>query len=161
MKKTFLAVAIVAVSLVVILCLSIDGGDCQEKKPGRKHHELTLNLSPQVLWANEIKYAMQWDDTSKKLLFNGRAASHATATMVYREYGRVRITDPGDDDAPAYEYSFDVEGVGDTGVSSDFGNKDGQLQYNIQWNDAKEQFMYPGRAPESIEFFQFCTSFPR
>lgn len=151
MKKTFLAVAIVAVSLVVVLCLSIDGGNCQERQPSARREKVAMDYSPKALWADGPKYAIPLNDPNRELLNNDWSGSPRMARRVPERYGRINVTDPVvflNNDAPTTaashrdKYGLDPESINNPYLSSKMSKKDDWLHYDIQWDDSKEWFVY-------------------
>ena len=74
MKRISFAIAVFVVTLLAVV--SLCGMHCDErrqesKQPRRKRAESASNRSSQVSWESGIKFVMQWDDASKKLLFDG------------------------------------------------------------------------------------------
>ena len=150
MKRTFLAVAVVVASLVAVFFLGVGLGNCDEERHGDRPAEFGLTFSSSHVSSDtSTKYVMQWDDTSKKLLFDGQAISHAAKTFVtingYQRF-RVETSAPAPDHAD--EYSFDVESIGNPGISLDSGKHDGQLHYHIQWDESKRRFLFYEPFPE-------------
>ena len=149
MKRTYLAVAFVAASLAVVLFSGIALGRNGRVRIEKKIDEGRMSLlSPQISWEEETKYVMQWDDASKKLLFDGQAISHETKAPIYDRFSGGTIRGfrfrgaSSIDLAPAPDhpdqYSFDVGTIGNFGGLSKSSKHDGQLHYHVEWDDAKE-----------------------
>jgi hypothetical protein len=165
MKKTFLVVAVVTTSLLAVLfsgmALGRDGRDKLEREsiaPSLNH------FSPQATWEVEIKYVVQWDDASKKLLIDGQAISHETNKPTYdhsaggsvrgfRFRGAVDLT-PASDHPD--QYSFDVGTIGNFVGSVESNQHDGLLHYYVHWDDSKKCFVFDESViPKPEECFQF------
>jgi hypothetical protein len=173
MRRTSLTAAILAVSLAAVFFSGMGLGNPGEKeRHGDKGSEFGVNVcSWQISWDSGAKYDMQWDETSKKLLFEGQAISHETPAPAYdraNAYGTIRgfrfRGASSIDLTPARkhpdQYSFDAGSPGASGVLSELNEHDGQLHYCLQWDDSKEWFVGCTPAPEEVkELFTFDSGF--
>ena len=163
MKRTTLAIAVVATTLATDLLVAVRYGDCKEEQNAEKCAALSSSLfSSQVSSDTETKFVMQWDDASKKLLFDGQAISHDTRAPIYDRFsgGTIRgfrFRDASSIDlAPATdrpdEYSLDVGIIGNLASLSDSIKRDGRLHYHVQWDDSKNSWVFED--PRTQEVYQ-------
>jgi hypothetical protein len=162
MKKYLLTTAAGAALLAGVAALALQLADCGG--PQRKTERCNANVVPLRLSDSNtgVEFVMQWDDASKKLLFDGQAICHDKPKRFPFNSGY--ITDVSDVvPAPKRpdQYSFDVGTIGDLGVSSNSMKQDGRLHYGIQWDDSKERFMIEKRpTSRQEELFQFFVDIP-
>jgi hypothetical protein len=136
--------------------LRVRSGNCSRAKQGRVGAEFGLNFSSSsVAWNTSIawpKFAMQWDDARKKLVFDGRPVSHGKVPVDCIYGMRISNDDLTDEAAPDCpdEYSFDVAGpfgavhlmprdctgdlVRESGAEHD-------IRFSLHWNEDKGTFV--------------------
>jgi hypothetical protein len=133
-----------AVTLVVVLISGVALGRNGRVRIEKKSDEVRLSLlSSQISWETETKYVMQWDERSKRLLFDGLLASPRVVKPQFHHYAHYNITNP--DSMPPIapdEHSFDAGTVGRLANLSESKKSDGRLHYHIQWDDSKETFVF-------------------
>jgi hypothetical protein len=160
MKRASREIAIVATLLMTVLLSGMALVRNGHIRTEQKDAEPSMNLLlPQSSSEPETKYVMQWDDASKKLLFDGQAVSHAAPTSVIVNHTRFLIEKVAPAPDRPDQYSFDIGIVGNFASPSDSSKYDGQLHYGMQWEDAKERFVFGEPAPEQVaaERFMFNT----
>jgi hypothetical protein len=98
-------------------------------------------------WNGDSQYIMQWDETKKKLVFNGRAIPHACgATTITTVRGTVCGLTKFSGDMKD-EYSFDVpsaEEIRGDHVADRSAGQNGAILFDIQWNQEKQRFLING-----------------
>jgi hypothetical protein len=163
MKKRLLTTSAAAVLLAGGAFFALQLANCGEQRATAKYAKVDILSS---LWTDrdvhDMAYAMQWDDVSKKLLFDGMAIRHDTGRPVYDRFngnGTIRgmnfrremsfVPPPKHPD----EYSFDAGTIGELGGPTKTKKEDGQIYYRMQWDESREWFVFeetnlwePGRS---------------
>jgi hypothetical protein len=151
MKKHLLSTAAAVVLLAGGTFFALQFANCGKQQQELERSE--ANVAPSRLSDSYagIEYEMQWNQASRKLLFDGMAIHHETEQEKAAREGLNRMSwrprfaremmlvpPPKHPD----EYSFDAGTIGDLGRSSQAGRYDGQLHYHIEWDDAKNRCVF-------------------
>jgi hypothetical protein len=170
MKKRLLTTSAVAVLLAGGAFFALQLANCGEQRITVDRAKVEVNIVPSLLTDFDqcMAYAMQWDDVSKKLLFDGMAIHHDTGRPVYDRFngnGTIRgmnfrhemslAPPPKHPD----EYSFDAGTIGDFCDVQDPSVHNGRLRFCVEWDDSRERFSIRDAIPppRNNEIFMFNT----
>ena len=150
MQRIPFVIAVLAVVVVVASLCKTPSGNCDAAEQPGSSAEIGLNRSLHAPWDDGPAFAMQWNDTCKKLLFDGFPVCHAKPVVHYGYSGggRVGFVDPAPliSSTPAAshpdEYSFDVGDVGSLAISAAASKHDGQTRYGMEWSDVENKFEF-------------------
>jgi hypothetical protein len=158
MKKRLLTTSAAAVLLAGGAFFALQLANCGEQRATAKHAKVDILSS---LWTDcdvhDMAYAMQWDDVSKKLLFDGMAICHDKPRLCHINFsdGREFVPPPKHPD----EYSFDAGTIGDFCAVQDLSIHNGQIRFCLEWDDSQERFLIRDASPppRNDEVFMFNT----
>jgi hypothetical protein len=149
MKRTLFNVAVILPLLVAAFLFGVRYGHVKRQSSDQRCEQRATASASQSEQVAGMTYIMQWDDTTKKLLFNGQPLSHWANTGSWKwSSRRFRVESP----APAAvdgpdEYSFHVvpcRGSVDERDAAGLLNRNGQLRYLLDWDDHTERFLFHG-----------------
>jgi hypothetical protein len=168
MKTSLLTTSAAVVLLAGGAFFALQLANCGEQRPKIEHSK--IDIVPSRLSDSDLHldFAMQWDDASKKLLFDGMAIQHGAEKPAYNRFngnGTIRgfcfrremslAPPPKRPD----EYSFDAGTIGDFRVERDRSVHNGRVCFCVEWDDSKERFSIHKASPQprKEELFMFNT----
>ena len=96
-----------------------------------------------------MRYQMEWDETKKTFVFDERRFSarpkEATAGSAYQRYMLQREPNNNDDarfEAPSWE------SLCSGGDQVRFDRRDGQVHYQMEWDNSQKRYLFSGRSIE-------------
>jgi hypothetical protein len=159
MNKNCLAIAVSAALIAGVAFSAVLPGDCGERR--RSVERSKAEVVPSRLNDSDatIDFAMQWDNASKKLLFDGQAVCHDKPTgfklngcniTVEKQF----VTPPTRPD----EYSFDAAAIGGFNIVRDPSVHNGRVCFCVEWDEWQERFSIRETSPQpKAEIFMFNT----
>jgi hypothetical protein len=173
MKKHLLATAAGVAFFAGVAVFALQQANCGEKRA--KTERSKADVVPSRLSDSDagLEYVMQWDDASKKLLFEGQAIHHDTERemLAFERLNKSRHINIGREmrlvppPKRPDQYSFDVGTIGEIGNPTKATMQNGRLDFHIQWDESTERFIcekkptwQPGRSFQDDSFVDIIHS---
>jgi hypothetical protein len=143
MNKNYFAIAVGAALLVGAALSVVQPGKHGEQRHGAKYSSTTVVPSRLRDSDATIAFVMQWDERSKRLLFDGQAICHDKPSCFRLNGCNISIEKPFVPPSKCPDrYSFDAGTIGELLASASVQKQDGRIHYRIQWNESKEWFIF-------------------
>jgi hypothetical protein len=159
MNKNCFAIAVSAALIAGVAFSAVLPGDCGERRGNAERSKAEVVPSRLSDSDATIDFVMQWDNASKKLLFDGQAVCHDKPTGFKLNGCNITlemqfVPPPKCPD----EYSLDAGASGDFNIVRDPSVHNGRVCFCIEWDDSRERFSIRNASPQpKEELFMFNT----
>ena len=127
MQKTAFTIAVLVVAIAVVSLRGLKRG--KEPRRAAQNAEISLKCSPDIAWETGTKFHMQWNDATKKMVFDGPFGWN----VIGFSWCQVRSLQRN------AEFNFDVGNAFERAVASDSDKSDGRIHYGMEWGHTETE----------------------